>query len=115
MDKQARNMLNFMKTSDLCRDGDCLFVDFYEAYCNKFSVSESIAMACVRYLESKGYIKYGRNQHDVIVGFVLEHKAYHSAYFTWVAFRSFMVKSVLVPIAVSAITAFLTVLIAGLR
>lgn len=114
MDRKARKMLKYMKTSDLLRDGGCLFVEFYDSYCDSSKLSEDEASACIRYLEDSGYIRCEKNRHGDVVGFELEHKAYHSAYFSWVAFRSFMLKSVLVPIAVSAITAFLTVLIAGL-
>ena len=108
MEKESRKMLKFMLENSLCKDGSCLFSDFYEAYCKATGYPEQRVMACMRYLESKGFIKYGKNQNGRNVGFELEHKAYHYEYFSTHKKMDFIIKSVVVPIAVTIPAAFLT-------
>lgn len=107
MDRESKRMLKFMRTSELCKDG-CLFSDFYEIYGHVTGIPEQRIMACVRYLESCGYIRYGTNQNGQTVGFELEHKAYHRLYFRVSDCWLFIRNSILVPILVAFFTALLT-------
>ena len=108
MDRDSRAMLSFIKSDPVCQNGFCLFSDFYDAFEAKTGIDEHRAMACIRFLESSGYIAYCQNQLGQNVGFEFEHKTYHQAYFTFSSIRSFLIKSVLIPIAVSAATSLLT-------
>lgn len=71
-------------------------------------------MASLRLLCSKGYIRYASNQTGSTVGFELENKAYHRFHYTWASVRSFLFKSVLVPVIVSLLTNLAVSLLATL-
>lgn len=114
MDRDARKMLRFMKKSSFLHDGYCLFDDFYSEFCDYSGWLEQHVMACMRYLEKEGYISYcQRKATGDNVGFELEHKAYHSFYFRLKPVCVFLVKSVIVPIIVAAITAIVTLFLNG--
>ena len=111
MDSDARRMLRFIRCSDLCKSGYCLFDAFYDAYCAETGWVRQRTMACMRQLEEMGYISYCEDAEGNHVGFELEHKAYHHRYYAWANFRDFLAKSILVPIIVAAITAYITLVI----
>lgn len=111
MDSDARRMLRFIRSSDLCSQGFCKFDDFYDAYCAETGWVRQRTMSCMRQLEALGFISYCENAEGIRVGFELEHKAYHHHYYAWVKVRDFLATSILVPIIVAAITAYITLII----
>lgn len=92
LDRNAIRMLRFIRKSDVCAEGYCRYEDFYPAF-----------EAETGWKEQRGYISYCEDA-----------EGNHAAYFTWVNIRGFLVRSILVPIAVSAATAYITVLISAL-
>lgn len=108
MDKSARKMLKFIRTSSICKAGYCSLGDFYDAYCSYSKCTEQQAMACLRHLESLGFIQYGKDQHGRAVGFELQHRAHHARYFAFSASWRFIRNSILVPILVSFLTSVVT-------
>ena len=108
MDRLSRKMLAFMKTSDVCKDGYCHFGPFYDAFCPVAKCTEQEAMACIRYLESTGYICIGKDQFGASVGFELEHRAHHVFYFSVRDNWHFIRNSVLIPVLVAFFTSVLT-------
>lgn len=114
MDRNAIKMLRYIRESDVCAEGYCRYDDFYPAFEAETGWKHQRVMCCVRYLEKHGYISYCEDSEGNHAGFELEHKAYHTRYFAWVSIRDFLVRSFLVPIAVSAVTAYITVLISSL-
>lgn len=103
MDRLSRKMLAFMKTSDVCKDGHCHFGPFYDAFCPFAKCTEQQAMACIRYLESTGYICIGKDQFGNSVGFELEHRAHHVFYFHFVEQWQIYVIPVIVTILTTAL------------
>ena len=77
MDSFARKTLRFITSSPLCESGFCELAVFCDAFAEYAACTEQEVMACLRYLEREGYIRYSTDQFDEIVGFELEHKAYH--------------------------------------
>lgn len=114
MHRDSRKMLRFIRKSDLLSDGSCLLVDFYEAYAAYVKWPEQRVMATLRELEEEGYISYCDDNHGNRVGFELEHKGYHPRYYAWVRIRDFLLESVVVPIVVAAVTAYITLLLESL-
>lgn len=113
MHRDTKRMLKFLKSSDLLQDGSCMFEDFYDAYCEKTGWNSQRAMACMRQLKADGYISYCQDGYGNTIGFELEHKAYRFRYYSWVRIRSFLINSIIVPVIVSAITAYIAMLISG--
>lgn len=105
MERSAKKMLNFMKTDQCCKGGNCPLFIFYKEYCKHAGCTQQEAMACIRYLEANGYIRFTKDQHGRNFGFELEHKARHSLYFAlrenWLLLRN----SVIIPAVVAFITA----------
>ena len=104
MEKESKKMLKYMLENPICEDGYCMLWDFYDAYCEETGYSEQRVMACMRYLESKGYIRYCQNQNGTDVGFELEHKAYQRRALQREVVLEFLIKSVVVPVFVSFAT-----------
>jgi hypothetical protein len=104
LDNTSRKMLKYLADEHHNPTGGMLFVDFYDKYPKYANMSEHQAMACIRYLENQGYIKFGKSQSDMYVGFELEHKAYKRFAFARNALYEFLAKSVLVPIIVTLLT-----------
>jgi hypothetical protein len=73
-------MLRYMRTH-APDSGVFLLKSFYPDYCAFSSCSRAEAVACVRHLESLGYIRYKNSDNVGVTGFYLEHKAYHAVYF----------------------------------
>lgn len=99
MDKSARKMLKYMR----CHAPDSgmfLLKAFYPDYCAFSSCSPAEAIACVRYLESLGYVRYKHSDNAGIIGICLEHKAYHVLYFYFKEKWQIYV----IPIVVTALT-----------
>ena len=111
MDKNSKQMLKYLTDKKCNPDGYMLFDDFYENYEEFSGLEEHETMACMRYLVDNGYISYCQNQDESNVGFELEHKAYHKKYFQWVSVKRFLIKSVLIPIAVSILTTLVIALL----
>lgn len=61
----------------------------------------------IEHLVSDGYLKYTINQNH----FCLTHKGLHKYQFEWDAFKSFLFRSIFVPVLVSFITTLLTLLV----
>lgn len=114
MHRDSKKMLRFMHKSSLLNDGSCLLVDFYEAYTAYAKWPEQRVMACLRQLAADGYISYCNDNYGNRVGFEMEHKGYRFRYYSWVKVRDFLVNSVIVPIVVAAITAYVTLLLDSL-
>lgn len=108
MDRESRRMLAFLRKSDLLSSGSCLYADFYDAYCQRYGCQEQSAMACLRHLESLGYILPFCDQSGRAIGFELEHKGHHQRYFhardRWLFVRN----SFIIPAVVAFLTALAT-------
>lgn len=104
MDRDTKKVLKHMLDTTPGKSGHCLFVHFYDSCVSSTGLSEHRVMASVRQLKSDGYIRYSQNQQGRNIGFELENKAYHRIHYGWEQLRSFLFKSVLVPIAVTLLT-----------
>lgn len=113
MHRDSRRVLRFIRKSDLFKGGSCLFVDFYDACSATTRLTDHQIMAIIRQLEFDGYIRFCQDNFGNSVGFELEHRLYCFRYYRWVSVRSFLVNSILVPLIVAAITAYVTLLITG--
>lgn len=99
MDSSARKMLRYMR--DHAPDSGVFPLKaFYADYCAFASCSRAEAAACVRYLESLGYICFRRSDNVGITGIRLEHKAYHTFYFCFKEKWQIYV----IPVVVTALT-----------
>ena len=114
MDRCTKKVLRYMLNAKPGKTGHCTFAYFYDDCAKYTGLTEHRVMASVRQLETDGYIQYVSNQHGDVLGFEFQNKAYHRHYYNWVAVRSFLFKSVLVPIIVSMITATATALLQSL-
>lgn len=63
------------------------------------------------HLEEEGYIKINEKQENILTTFSLTHKGYHYRDIDFEIAKSFLLKSVIVPIFVAAVTAYITVLL----
>lgn len=104
MEKDAKAMLEYLTDQNRNPHGYMMFVDFYDDYEEYSGLPEQTIMACMRYLEEKGYIKYAQDQHGKTVGFELEYKAHRKGFFRREEIKDFVLKSVIVPIAVTLLT-----------
>lgn len=104
MDRCTKKVLSYMLKTNPGKTGHCMFVHFYDECVEATGLTEHQVMASVRQLESDGYIQYVPNQHGDVLGFEFQNKAYHRFHYNWVSVRSFLFKSVLVPIAVTLLT-----------
>ena len=80
MDSSAKKMLLYMR-DNAPESGMFLLKAFYTDYCAYALCSRAEAAACLRHLESLGYVHYKHSRNEEIIGFCLEHKAYHTFYF----------------------------------
>lgn len=113
MDKSCRAVLTFIRNQIPGNAGYCLFADLYPA-CSAFTgLTDHQVMACIRQLQTLGFIRYTPDQTGRNIGIELEHKAYHLHYFRWASVRNFLVKSFFVPILVSILTTLVTATVIG--
>ena len=113
MDRESRRMLKFLNKSDLMKNGFCLYADFYEAYCSLYGCEEQPVMACLRYLESLGYVLPTCDQSGHPIGFELEHKGHHPFYFHARDKWGYIRDSFIIPAIVAFITALITAAATG--
>lgn len=85
----------------------CL-LDNYDTFCDLSDFNQEMD-AIMEGLEKGGYISYP----DHSQAFRLTAKGLHRAAYIWEQIKIFLLKSVIVPIVVAAITAYITVLITG--
>lgn len=104
MDRCTKRVLKYMLKTNPGKAGHCMFIYFYDACVEATGLTEHQIMASIRQLHSDGYIAYVPDQRGVDVGFEFENKAYHRFHYKWEDVRSFLFKSVLVPVAVSLVT-----------
>ena len=114
MDRKSREMLDFMRDEQCVPGGRMHFGPFLASYCEYSKQSVAEIQACMRYLETSGYIKWTRNQTGILLGFCLEHRGRSYEAFAWEDFKAFLFKSILVPIAVSVLTTLITSWLTGL-
>ena len=88
----------------------CLYENTDKSYnCEKY---KDEIFGIINQLVSDGYLKYSVDNSQYY--FFLTHKGLQRHQFEWDSFKSFLAKSVIVPIAVSVITTLLTLLIQSL-
>lgn len=104
MDRDTRKVLNHMLKTAPGKSGYCLFDHFYDSCVESTGLTEHRVMASVRQLHAAGFIRYTPDQLGRNIGFELEIKAYHRIHYNWEQVRSFLSKSILVPIAVTLLT-----------
>lgn len=80
----------------------CLSSNYDKIY--NYSKYQNEIVGIIQQLADDGYLTYTRNNHF----FTLTHKALHRHQFKWEIFKSFLIKSVLVPIFVAFITTLIT-------
>jgi hypothetical protein len=114
MDKIAKQALSYLTDDSINPNGCMTFSNFYKNYGEISKLSKPQMMACLRYLNEKGYIRYCHDQLGNTLRFELEHKAYHRFYFRWENIKMFLIKSVLVPIGVSIVTTIIALILKGL-
>ena len=117
MTPDCRKMLKVLRKIQPKEGGLLLFVepfDSSEGHFNVMSSSEDIPLpfptaktrSILDELESRGLISF---PHQSV--FTVTHAGWHTNFIAWERFRDFMIKSVLVPIAVSLATSILTVFV----
>lgn len=107
LDIESFKMLYYLTNKEYNPQGNMKFVTFYENYEKHSGKPEHRIMACLRYLERKGFIRYT----DDHLGFELEYKGYKKVLFATNEVFSFLVQSFLVPVFVSVFTAWLTIVV----
>lgn len=90
LDRDARKMLKYISSEQNIPGGCIWFEPFYEKYGEYSKLSEQKIMACMRFLESQGYIKYSYTSSGTKVGFELEHKGLHYKFFFWQEIRKYI-------------------------
>ena len=107
MEPNARKMLNYLSEPLRALDYDEDFMPLdkiYSTYGEYNGCSQNYITTCLQYLADKGFIDYAKDESGNIIGVKLKYKAYHHKYFTWVSIRSFLGKSIVVPIVVTLLT-----------
>lgn len=105
LDKLSKKILKHMQTasshpSDTYYDFD----DDLDTIATSVSSDSESVRAAVRFLNDQGYIKYGYTQSGHLYCFYLDHKGLHQKELDWIAWKSFLMKSILTPIVVAFLT-----------
>lgn len=109
LSRAEKKMLNYIK-SNVPKTGD-YFSDFYEEYSRKFGISEEEASSIWKQLHEKEYVRIKKDQKGRKLGFTLDFRGYFTKDYNCARCKTFMFKSILVPIFVALVVAFLTALL----
>ena len=107
LDRTSRKLLKLI-TTDKAPTPDHLFT--FDYVMDKLSISKNEAFACIRFLDSQGYLRcvyLDFDGVDSLYGFEASHKGYHYAEFWAIGLFEELAKSVLLPVVVSIITAII--------
>lgn len=104
-----KRMLGYIKTN-VPKTG-AYFSDFYADYSSAFAISEDETAAIWKQLHEKEYVRIKKNQKGSHLGFTLDFRGYFTKDYNRAQFKTFMLKSILVPVMVALIVAFLTALL----
>lgn len=108
LDSKSRKLLKLI-TSEKPPETTRLFT--FDYVMNKLNISRDEAFACIRYLDTLGYIEctYKNIGFNFLLGFRASHKGYNYAEFWRLQLLEEILKSVLLPVVVSIITSLLIV------
>ena len=107
LDKTSVNLLNYMIKHHNTTSYVWMFDTSLDILSAELNVKTEDLRACIRYLESNGFLEYQRassRTSSFVIGFHLSHQGLHYAEITGLERRQFFYRSVLTPIFVTIIT-----------
>ena len=104
LDNLSKKILKYMQSAPHPSETYYDFNDDLNGIAEAISSDKESVRAAVRFLNDKGYIKYGCTQKGQIYNFYLDHEGLRYSEFTWIARKEFLMKSILTPILVTILT-----------
>lgn len=109
LNRNSRKFLSFLRKSTPDDAGRVYTYDWIE---KNYSQPIEAVFATVRYLNKLGYLDIAETDSHIHYGVVLTETALHPYEFTWEEVKSFLIRSILVPIVVSVAASIITTVIA---